>query len=208
MSAADVIGTGKGYQMTDTGIVFDRVLTDDELDALGVRIARIANATGWAIGDWLVAGNGRGPGGKSYDRAGQLTGKSYETLSQYARVSAAYAHGERSLAPWSMYREALRLPAGNRIEVLQLARDNHWNRSGLVEYINLRLGENNAIERGPHSSAERVKRVASTRGWRGQNQVAPKRDVKCPSCGHRFDVRRKGLTDAPIQPTARKAVGP
>jgi hypothetical protein len=104
MSAADVIGTGKGYQMTDTGIVFERLLTDEELDALGIRIARIANATGWAIGDWLVAGNGRGPGGKSYDRAGQLTGKSYETLSQYARVSAAYAHGERSLAPWSMYR--------------------------------------------------------------------------------------------------------
>jgi DNA-directed RNA polymerase subunit RPC12/RpoP len=198
VSVGEVLGAGKGYEMTKTGIVFQRALSDAEYDALGVRIAGIANATAWAIGDWLVAGSGRGEDGSSYTRAGQLTGRSYESLSQYCRVSAAYGHPERGLAAWSFYREALRLPSKERVRALEVARDNNWNRSGLIDYINTRLGESNALDAGGHDSDTTLKRVGAT-GWRGSNKMAPKRDVKCPSCGHRFDVRRKGLTEAQVE---------
>jgi DNA-directed RNA polymerase subunit RPC12/RpoP len=85
---------------------------------------------------------------------------------------------------------------GERVSTLQLAFDNGWNRSGLIDYINTRLGHDNALDAGAHDSPALVRRVGPT-SWR--KSTAPKRDVKCPSCGHRFDVRRKGLTDAPIE---------
>lgn len=200
---SDVIagGAGKGYEMTKTGIVFRRMLTDDEYDALGLRIAHIANATGWAIGDWLVAGTGRGDDGSSYDRAAQITGRSYDSLSQYARVSAAYGHDERHHAPWTFYREALRLPSRERVDALRLCSQNSWNRSGLIDYINSRTDQRNAIETGARSSGSLEKKRGLVK-WRAAK--VPKRDVTCPECGHRFDVRRKGVTEEPIEAVERR----
>jgi hypothetical protein len=199
---SELLSSGKGYEMTTTGIVFRRSLSDDEYDALGIRLAGIANATAWAIGDWLLAGSGRGPDGNAYARAQQLTGRSYESLSQYLRVSAAFTHNERGHGAWTIYREALRLPASERVAAMRLAQQNEWNRNGLIDYINKRLGTDNAIEHHRNQPPTLVKR-AGKMGWRGSHeQSAPKRDVCCPQCGHRFDVRRKGLSEAPIEVNA------
>lgn len=186
----------KGFELTRTGIVFHRTLSDPEYDALGIRIARMANATAWAIGDWLLAGTGRGPEGHSYDRAHELTGRSYDSLSQYLRLSAAFSHDERELVPWSLYREAMRLPVKERLGALALAQRNGWNRNGLIDFINTRLDERNALNTGAHESDSRVKKVGR-KLWR--KATVPKRDVRCPYCGKVFDVRRRGLTEAPIE---------
>lgn len=201
MTELDAVST-RGYEMTKTGIVFRRALSDAEYDALGVKIAHLHNATAWAIGDWLVAGTGRGPEGNAYGRAHDLTGRSYQSLSVYSRVSAAYVHTERGLVVWSMYREALRLPTKERVQTLRLAQGNGWNRNGLVDFINTRLDEGNAIDISAHQPDVLFKRVGRI-GWHRAN--VPKRDVTCPACGHRFDVRRKGLTEAPIEPGEQRA---
>lgn len=188
-----------GYRLTAVGVVFDRALTDAEYESLGKRLAAHATATMWAIGDWLVAGTGRGPEGNAYGLAHQLTGRSYESLSQYSRVSASYAHDERGRVPWSLYREALRLPTAERLRTLALAQQNNWNRTGLIDFINSRLDQKNSTNAdGAHESGALTKRRGGHH-WR-QEQSAPKRDVTCPHCGFSFDVRRKGLTETAIEP--------
>jgi hypothetical protein len=197
------LNAGRGYELTKTGIVFSRALSDDEHAALGRKICQIANATAWAVGDWLVSGVGRGEDGNCYAPAQELTGRSYDTLSTYSRVSASYSHQERACGPWTFYREALRLPAEERVQVLRLAQQNAWNRSGLIDYINSRMDTRNRLETGAHDSLALTKRSTSVRQWR--KAMTPKRDVTCPACGHRFDVRRKGLTEQPIEPTRKAA---
>jgi len=188
------------WELTRTGVVFSRGITQPEYEALGVRLAGIANATAWAIGDWILAGVSLTEYGNRYEHAMSLTGRSYDSLSQYCRVSASYGHDERGLGPWSLYREALRLSTHDRIRALELARDNGWNRNGLVDYINTRLETKNALNGGAHQSAALTKRVGR-RQWRTAS--APKQRVRCPHCGELFDVRRKGVTEEPITTVGR-----
>ena len=46
----------RAYKVTNYGVEFSRPLTADEFEALGHLVARVANATPWAVGDWLLAG--------------------------------------------------------------------------------------------------------------------------------------------------------
>jgi hypothetical protein len=194
-----------GYRLTNVGVVFLRELSDVEYESLGRRIASHATATAWAIGDWLVAGSGRGPHGSAFTLAHQVTGRSYESLSQYARASAAFAHDDRDpRVPWSLYRELLRLPKADRVPTVRLIVANGWNRTGLVDYINLRIETpDRTTVAGAHESGLPTKRARGRPlGWSGR--CAPKQTVRCPHCGEVFGVRRKGLTDTPIEADERK----
>lgn len=130
----------KPYELTKTGVVFNRSLSDDEYDGLIRRIAVVANATPWQIGDWLVAGTGRfDEAGVTYQRVHELTGRSYDTIKQYLHVSLSFSHEERGIVPWTFYRASLRLPAGERGHSLAVARSNGWTSSEFVEFIGRRL---------------------------------------------------------------------
>lgn len=198
---AELLANGKGYELTKTGVVFHRVLSDDEFDALGLKIARFANATAWALGDWLVAGGGRGPDGHVYDRGHEVSGRSYASLQQYARVSEAYAHDDRALVPWSFYREALRLPTRERLDALGMAKVNNWTVVGLIDHINVRQGEMHSLL-GGHQKTGSLVRTGRRVGW------IQKRRVRCPKCNHAFDVRRKEFAEAHIEATDTEPTTP
>ena len=50
----------------------------------------MGSAVSWALGDWLVYGEGRGDWGEKYTQAMSETGKSYESLVNFMVVSKAF----------------------------------------------------------------------------------------------------------------------
>jgi len=180
----------KGYELTKTGIVFHRVLADAEYEVLGRKVAGFANASRWQRGDWLIAGTGRyEDGGSAYERMRELTGCSLDTVSTYLKVAMAYAHDERGLAPWTFYKDALRLPTGERLRVLQLAAMNKWTRVDLVDFINRRLGVAGDDAVGAAADVEALARRIG-QGPSYVRQGRPKgQSVCCPNCQHVFEPR-------------------
>lgn len=119
----------RGYQVTPQGLAISRPLTLDEWRSCGVVLTANANRITWAIGDWLVYGAARGDYGEYYMDARTITGRSFESLSQYARVSTTFPADQRAIAvPWSFYREALRLPDGERQRSLRATEQPHRRR--------------------------------------------------------------------------------
>jgi hypothetical protein len=174
----------KPYELTKIGVIFNRSISIDEYEQLIRRIAVVANATPWQIGDWLVAGTGRyEEAGVTYQRVHELTGRSYETIKQYLQVSLSFDHSERSLAPWTFYRAALRLPARDRLQHLTVAQQNRWTSAEFVEFINHRLAGD--VEAGPikPDADGLIKPVGRGKGYRGPRQVT------CPFCQRQFQPR-------------------
>lgn len=188
LEAARAPRAAVGYELTKTGIVFHRVITDREHEALGRRIAVVANATPWQFGDWLVAGTGRyEEAGSTYERVHALTGRSVETIGQWLKVALAYSHEERGLVPWTLYREALRLPAKERLRALEVARANRWSRTDLVGFIQTRFGL--AGERQAASveaaGAPQTRHIGPGRVGRPAGMTR----VRCPHCSEVFEAR-------------------
>ena len=73
---------------TRTGLAFDPLLAFEAWSAIGVRIARHANATTWWLGDWL--NYGRTKYGRRYKDAIVATGLDYQTLRNYAMVARRF----------------------------------------------------------------------------------------------------------------------
>ncbi|MGE0444517.1 MAG: hypothetical protein AB7P99_04760 [Vicinamibacterales bacterium] len=186
---AGALVPSKGYIIGQVALEILRPLTRDEWEAIGRRLRAVASATQWAIGDWLVFGQGCGEYGQTYQRAAEITGRSWETLSQYARVSRAYARDcRRPDVSWTIHREALRLLEADRPAALALAASKGWTRerfAGHVDKLQRRaLGK---YSKDPdHAPARLRQRVAR---WRTNG---PKGFTICPSCGHRIEHRRKG----------------
>ena len=49
----------------------------------GLRLATLGDAVRWAIGDWLIYGEGRGEWGETYTQAAEETHIERETLRKY-----------------------------------------------------------------------------------------------------------------------------
>lgn len=190
MSAvAAAIPVEPGYKVIADGLIITRSLSLEEWQALGARLVEVANRTTWAIGDWLVYGSGRGDFGESYLHAQQITGRSYDTLSQASRVSVAFPLGARGYAvPWSHFREVLRLTPQDRDMALRAAEQNHWTRDALADFINSR------------GNGKQSKRYSPPRlGW----ERNPNHNVtQCPQCGHQWEPRKQAHLVPPPEHTS------
>lgn len=193
----------RGYQVLPQGLSVSRALTLDEWRACGAVLTAHATRITWAIGDWLVYGSGRGDYGEFYVDARTITGRSFESLSQCARVSKTFPIAQRSVAvPWSFYREALRLPEAERERTLCLALSNQWTRDGLAAFISTRDGAQptpaRALSEAPSSTR------VNNGGW--HNHKSHHKVMQCPSCGFKFEPKRRKRVTL-VLPQAVDAVG-
>jgi hypothetical protein len=76
-----------------TGLQFDARMPYEMWHALGVRIARHANATSWWLGDWMAFGERRYRHG--YREAVVATGLDYQTLRNYGVVARRFELSRR-----------------------------------------------------------------------------------------------------------------
>jgi len=190
MAVTTVVATAlldRPYCVVPHGLEITRALSFDEWRACGVALTTIANRTNWAIGDWLVYGAGRGDFGAYYGEAAAITGRSFESLSQYARVSQTFPIAQRDVpVPWSFYREALRAPVQDRVRALELAARNGWTKDGLAEYISTRDG---AAPPRAKAIADGSAHHRTAGGW--HTHKSHHRLMQCPSCGFKFEPKRR-----------------
>jgi hypothetical protein len=184
----------RGYRVVDRGLVFTRALLPDEWRTIGRQLARVHQRTLWALGDWLNAGRVSrplkpAPGEEDceadYQYARQITGRSYESISQIARVSRAFPIERRDVPlTWSFYREALRLPDAERHHALKMAAFNHWTRDDLADYISAATNGATCAPQPPLEADD--ERVASSDRPRRRRRARNHHLITCPKCGHRF----------------------
>jgi len=179
------------YRFTARGLVVSRYLTPAEFEAIGRRLANIANGWQWALGDWLVYGQDAGLPGAKYSRAADLTGLSYDVLSQAVRVASAYDIDERVPAlSWTHHRAALPLPELERLPVLERAAAERWTAAMVLAFVAER---HRAIAAGlplsqtpmPEREAPHVRRFDTWRPYRARRR----RFRMCPQCGYRWEAR-------------------
>ena len=68
------------FRLTRTGLEVTGTPSFDEWQACGQTLFGLSNASLWAIGDWIVYGEGRGDWGEMYTQAIDATQKSYQTV--------------------------------------------------------------------------------------------------------------------------------
>jgi hypothetical protein len=84
---------GAGAPPTRTGIIFDANLSYQQWEAIGQRIANIADASAWWIGDWLL--HGQWTYGRKYEAVIEVTGYKKQTLKNLAWVAGRYQLSRR-----------------------------------------------------------------------------------------------------------------
>jgi hypothetical protein len=166
-SAIDAVNH-RGYRLTKWGVEFSRPVTPAEFEELGQVLMRIANATPWAVGDWLLAGEPLWDEGERYRLASAITGQPRRRLVEYVRVSASYEHRWRGFAPWSFYRMALALPEARRLEALAVAKERGLDLDAFRTVLR-RMG---AVLRRTQARAE--------------STIVAQDVIQCPKCGCRF----------------------
>jgi hypothetical protein len=80
-------------RMTQSGLRLQPGLPFDEWTEVGRRIASLAHASAWSLGDWLVYGEHAY--GRRYAGALEVTGFDYQTLRNYAWVARAFERPRR-----------------------------------------------------------------------------------------------------------------
>lgn len=186
---------GKGYRITNSGLVISGEMSHEEWAALGQRLALYANAVSWAIGDWVIYGQDREWGATSRFREAMAhTERTYESVLQAASVARAFPPESRRVdVSWSHHREALRLPKRLRQMGIETAAREKWSKRMFAEYIDdvqerMQAGEGLAEPDGTTRAVafsdlpSRTK--VKTRG--------PRPTITCPSCGHRWVTTREG----------------
>jgi hypothetical protein len=150
-------------------VEFSRVVTPSEFEELGHVLMRIANATPWAIGDWILAGEHLWDGGERYRVASAISGLTRQRLVDCVRVSISYEHRWRAFAPWSYYRAALVLPESRRLEALAAAKEQDLD----VDAFRTLLRQMGASIHQAARAADHPRVIATD-------------VVQCPKCGCRF----------------------
>lgn len=173
----------KGYVLEACGLRFLRDLTADEWSAIGVELASSYKRTAWAIGDWLVHGEGLGirmgrpregdATGSIYARAMRLTGLTHNALYDYARTAREWAFALRVEAYSIRTHEyTLRIPVHNvRVRILRQAAERKWTATQVMEEVDRHM---QAKPEWPRHHRMKVKPI--------------RRDsFPCPHCGIKID---------------------
>lgn len=187
--AASIVAEDRRYRFTPNGLVIDSArLPQFDYERIGQRFGQILTGVRWSVGDWILYGEGQ----EYYDyaRAQELTGLSYDSLSQSRRVAAAFPPDARvEHLSWSHHRAALGLPVGERQAALERAHAHNWTAAMLLEFVverrrvaaaGVAMAHVAAPQREPHRPKGGFGR------WR-ENRVRTTRT--CPKCGHSWQIR-------------------
>lgn len=185
------------YKFGPQGLVLAQAITSNgDYEAIGRRIGQIGQSLKWALGDWLVYGRDHGFKAAHYDLAQEITGMSFDVLSQTQRVAAAFPSDFRVPGlSWTHHRAALPLPTGERLAVLHRAAHEHWTAAMLNAFV---VDRHAATERGlavaalPSPAREAPHLRTRLLGWR---RAAPRqRTIRvCPKCGHRWQPQTTAI---------------
>lgn len=96
-------------QMTEAGWLAPKGMTSEQWARAGQQIATVVRASQWWIGDWINYGEKRW--GEKYEQAVKITGLSYSTLADAARLAGRFEFTRRRVnLSWSHHREVEGLP--------------------------------------------------------------------------------------------------
>jgi hypothetical protein len=113
-----------------TGLQIAEGLSFDAWAGMGRRIAGVANACAWSLGDWLIYGE-RSYGGR-YKAAITTTSLDYQTLRNYAWVARRFAVSRRrDTISFQHHAEVASLPEPDQELWLNRAERSRWSRNEL-----------------------------------------------------------------------------
>ncbi len=113
-----------------TGLQFRDGFDFDGWTRIGVQVGRLADASAWWIGDWLIFGQKAFP--DRYRSAIDATGFSYQTLRNYAWVAAQFElYRRRDNLSFGHHAEVASLPEEEQEEWLLRAIAHRWSRNEL-----------------------------------------------------------------------------
>ena len=124
------------FRLTRTGLEVTGTPTFDEWQACGQSLFGLSNASLWAIGDWIVYGEGRGDWGETYTQAIDATQKSYDTMRHAAWIAEIFQFGRRQPnLSWSHHKEVAGLPEPEQDHWLDVAAREGLSRAELRERV-------------------------------------------------------------------------
>jgi hypothetical protein len=101
---------------------------------MGRRIAGVANASAWCLGDWLVYGENTF--GSRYKTALKATGLDYQTLRNYAWVARRFDMSRRRDGlSFQHHAEVASLPEAHQDLWLRRAERSRWSRNELRRHL-------------------------------------------------------------------------
>ena len=134
--------------VTEVGLEFHAWLTDEEWTDLGCRIGRVAKASMFMIGDWLIhreaelGGGKEGRGGRPeeierrYERAMEITGLDEDTLRWAAGVCRKIPFTvRRSTVSFAHHKVVAKLPEPDQERWLELAAEHKMGKRRLARSI-------------------------------------------------------------------------
>jgi hypothetical protein len=133
------------------GLRFPEELTLDVWRAVGERLADLANASCWWIGDWLVYGQDKYP--DRYKRAIAKTALDYQTLRNYSWIARKFEFSRRRPAlSFQHHVEVAALPVAEQDHWLRFAEKLSWSRNELRKQIKDSADAGGAGQDGPATS--------------------------------------------------------
>lgn len=134
--AAEAMVQTDFFELTPVGLkIHGRPSLAEWLDE-GRKLLAINKASQWAIGDWLVYGEGQGEYGECYSQAIAETDIDYRRLADYAWVSRQYNFSVRTeKLSWSHHRVAAPVPESQRGEWLDKAEEEGWSKDTLRQNL-------------------------------------------------------------------------
>lgn len=126
-------------KITNVGLSFpERPITFDYWQQAGARVARMANASAWYLGDWLAYGESQYA--NRYRSAVEAVGVSYQTLRNYAWVARRFPLSRRrDTLTFFHHMEVAKLSPREQDRWLDLAAERSWSVRKLRQQ--LRSGE-------------------------------------------------------------------
>jgi hypothetical protein len=114
-------------KLTPTGLAIGAELDFDEGENVGHILGKVRDATAFALGDWLLWGEGMF--GEDAAQAVEATGRSKATLLEYVRVCRQVPPSRRRRAlTWSHHQAVAARPPDEQERLLRLAEEHRWNR--------------------------------------------------------------------------------
>ncbi len=163
MEPIEATRTENKIMITRVGLKFARALDYQTWQRAGLKISRIADASAWCLGDWLVYGQNRHP--DRYREAIAVTHLDYQRLRNYAAVARRFKLSRwRDRLSHQHHAEVASLPSADQDRWLDLAEKLGWSRNEPRRHIRADRGGDGGLER---SSLLRLRSTAKhVAAWR------------------------------------------
>lgn len=122
--SASTIALAPRTEVTPLGLKLPKHMSLAEWETLGVYLRTITDGVQWAIGDWLVYGEGRDGWGQMYERAEKILGIANATLRKYAQASNRWSPSRRRAGlSWSHHYELCALDEAEQEQWAEAAKE-------------------------------------------------------------------------------------